>query len=41
MKDRTLEIIRRFEERLAYADPKESARIAKKLARLKNEWIET
>ena len=35
-----LEMIRRLEEQLTYANPKESAKIAKKLAALKNEWIE-
>ena len=34
-----LEVIRRLEERLTYANPKESAKLTKKLARLKDEWI--
>ena len=40
MKENTLERIRRLEERLTYADPKESAKLTKQLARLKNRWIE-
>lgn len=39
MKESKLETIRRLEERLTYANPKESARLTKKLARLKNEWV--
>ena len=39
MKESKLETIRRLEERLTYANPNESARLTKKLARLKNEWI--
>ena len=35
-----LEQVRMLEERLTYADPKESAKIAKKLAKLKHEWID-
>ena len=37
--DRTLEKIRRMEERLTYANPKESAKLTKELVRLKDEWI--
>lgn len=40
MKENKFERVRRLEERLTYADPKESARLAKKLVRLKSEWIE-
>ena len=39
MKENRFEKIRRLEERLTYANPKESARLTKKLARLKNEWV--
>ena len=39
MKESKLETIRRLEERLTYANPTQSARLTKKLARLKNEWI--
>lgn len=35
-----LEVIRRIEERLTYANPTESARLTKKLVKLKQEWIE-
>ena len=35
-----LDIIRRLEARLTYANPKESAKITKQLVKLKNEWIE-
>ena len=35
-----LEVIRRLEERLTYANPKESAKLTRKLVKLKNEWIE-
>ncbi len=38
MKDMTLEEIRRMEERLTYANPKESAKITKELVRLKDAW---
>ena len=38
MKDR-LEVIRSLEERLTYANPKESAKLTKKLVKLKSEWI--
>lgn len=40
MKENKFERVRRLEERLTYADPKESARLTKKLVRLKSEWIE-
>lgn len=39
MKENKLDKIRRLEERLTYADPKESAKITRKLAALKNEWV--
>lgn len=39
MKEKTIEEIRRLEERLTYANPKESAKITKELVRIKNEWI--
>ena len=40
MKETKLEKIRRLEERLTYANPKDSAKITKDLVRLKNKWIE-
>ena len=40
MKKSKLEAVRSLEERLTYANPKESAKIAKELVRLKSEWIE-
>ncbi len=40
MKETTLETVRRLEERLTYANPKESAKIAKELVRIKSHWIE-
>ena len=39
MKERKLDKIRRLEERLTYANPKESAKLARQLAALKNEWV--
>ena len=39
MKENRFEKIRRLEERLTYANPKESAKLTKQLARLKNEWV--
>ena len=39
MKENKLEAVRRLEERLTYANPKESAKITKELVRLKSEWI--
>lgn len=40
MRENKLDTIRRLEERLTYANPKESAKLIKRLARLKTEWIE-
>lgn len=40
MKENKFDRIRRLEEQLTYADPKESAKLAKRLVRLKSEWIE-
>lgn len=40
MKETRFEKIRRLEERLTYANPKESAKITKDLVRLKSKWIE-
>lgn len=40
MKKATMEDVRRLEERLTYANPKESAKITKELVRIKSEWIE-
>ncbi len=40
MKETSFEKIRRLEERLVYADPKESAKITKEIVRLKSKWIE-
>lgn len=39
MKETRFEKICRLEERLTYADPKESAKITKELVRLKAKWI--
>lgn len=39
MKESKLEKVRRLEERLTYANPRESAKITKELVRLKDEWI--
>ena len=39
MRESKLESIRRLEERLTYANPKESAKITKKLVKLKDEWV--
>ena len=39
MRESKLEKVRRLEEKLTYADPKESAKLTKKLAALKNEWV--
>lgn len=40
MKDDTLESVRDIEKRLTYANPKESAKLAKELVRRKSNWIE-
>ena len=39
MKEKQLERIRRLEQRLTYANPQESAKLTRKLAALKNEWV--
>lgn len=40
MKETKFEKLRRLEEQLTYANPKESAKLTKELVRLKSEWIE-
>lgn len=40
MKETTLERVRDLEDRLKYANPKESARLTKELVRLKNYLLE-
>ena len=40
MKETRFEKIRRLEEQLTYANPKESAKITKALVRIKSKWIE-
>ena len=40
MKETKFEKVCRLEERLTYANPKESAKITKELVRLKSKWIE-
>ena len=39
MKESKLEKVRRLEERLTYANPKESAKITKELVRIKSKFI--
>ena len=40
MKSKRLQLVRKLEERLKYADPQESAKLTQELVRLKQEWID-